>query len=187
MTPRVFNLEFFSGFHQGFQAFFELGTVVADPQNRNMAINKKTILMAGIIVVVLGAAAGVWFFLPGMLPDFLKNKETAEAHDVKKEKKPKIEVTADLDTFVVNLASAGRYLRATLSLVLKHDKDKEHLKEFVSPIRHALIMFLSIQQAEELLKPEGKDELRGAIVEQINSVTGREMVENVYFKEFLIQ
>lgn len=154
-----------------------------------MAINKKTILLAGILVVILGAGAGVWFFYPGILPGFLKKKDAAEAHEVKKEKKPKQEITTDLDTFVVNLAGPGpgRYLRATLSLALKEEKDKERLKEFMAPIRHALIMFLSVQRVEELLEPEGKDELRNQIVEQINTVTGREMAENVYFKEFLIQ
>ncbi|HEX2226598.1 MAG TPA: flagellar basal body-associated FliL family protein, partial [Candidatus Binatia bacterium] len=103
--------------------------------------------------------------------------------------KQQSEVGADLDVFVVNLASSGqgRYLRTTLSLGVKDAHEKEKIKEFVGPIRHAVIMYLTERKIEELIDPEGKEKLRKALHEEINEAIGEKMVSNVYFKEFLIQ
>ena len=155
------------------------------------AMNKKLfIIAAGALTGVLGAAAGVYFLKPELIPGLAKSEHaTDSAQKDEKNKKQQTEVGADLDVFVVNLASSGhgRYLRTTLSLGVKDTHEKEKIKEFVGPIRHAVIMYLTERKVDELIDPEGKEKLRQALHEQINEAIGEKMVSNVYFKEFLIQ
>ena len=154
---------------------------------------KKVIIIAvAVTLVVGGVSAGLYFLMPNWLPESIRSKDvTADAeenqHEVEKKRGP--EVGADLEVFVVNLAGTGtgRYLRTTLSLGVKDEHEKEHIKEFTGPIRHAVIMFLSEKKVEDLLDPEGKNKLRSELHKQINAAIGKKMVTNVYFKEFLIQ
>ncbi len=153
---------------------------------------KLFIIVAGALVGILSAGAGVYFLKPDLLPGMGGSKEKSADEEAKKveiEKKAKTEVGADLDVFVVNLAGSGqgRYLRTTLSLGVKDSHEKEKIKEFAGPIRHAIIMYLTERKVEELADPEGKEKLRHALQEQINEAVGQKMVSTVYFKEFLIQ
>lgn len=155
---------------------------------------KKIILIAGAAFVLLGGGAAVYFFVPDLLPEFIRPHAAAEGEEAKAEgekaAKPKPEVPADLDVFVVNLAGPlpSRYLRTTLSLGVKSEHDKEKIKELSAKIRHAVIMYLTERTAEELIDPEGKNKLRQALHQQIvEAINDKDLVSNVYFKEFLIQ
>jgi flagellar basal body-associated protein FliL len=162
-------------------------------------MNKKLIIIAaGALVGVMGAGAGVYFLKPDLIPGMAKSKEASakeakqdskNAKSAHKEKKHDLEVSADLDVFVVNLAGSGqgRYLRTILSLGVKDNHQKEKLKEFSGPIRHAVIMYLTERRVDELSDPAGKEKLRAALHHQINDAIGEKMVSSVYFKEFLIQ
>lgn len=153
-------------------------------------MNKKLIIVAaGALSGVFGTAAAVYFLKPELIPGWVRFDTAASADKGEKEKKQQSEVGADLDVFVVNLASSGqgRYLRTTLSLGVKDAHEKEKIKEFVGPIRHAVIMYLTERKIEDLIDPEGKEKLRQALHEEINEAIGEKMVSNVYFKEFLIQ
>lgn len=167
---------------------------------------KKIIIIAvGVVVLLGGAGAGVYFFKPDLLPASIrpkdKNAELAAAagagKDAKKDQgknkgkgEHEKEVGADLDVFVVNLAGGGapRYLRTTLTLGVKDEHEKEKIKELSGKIRDAVIMYLTQRKAEELADLEGKNKLREELHKQINEAVGDEkLVSNVYFKEFLIQ
>ena len=155
-------------------------------------MNKKVILLISVAVLVLGGAgAAVYLFIPNILPVFIRPVEAGRKQQTKKgaeEKKREPEVGADLEVFVVNLAGQPpRYLRTTLSVGVKSEKDKEEIKELSGPIRNAVIMYLTERKVEELLDPEGKKKLRNELLKQINAAAGKQMVSNVYFKEFLIQ
>ena len=156
-------------------------------------MNKKLIIIgAGALAGVLSAGAGVYFFKPDLFPGCAGSEGAAAGNPAKKESKDKkheTEVAADLEVFVVNLGGSaqGRYLRTTLSLGVKNGHDKERIKEFTGPIRHAVIMHLSERKVEDLLDPQGKEKLRHALLEQINQAIGDKMVSSVYYKEFLIQ
>jgi flagellar basal body-associated protein FliL len=157
------------------------------------AMNKKLVIIgAGALAGVLSAGAGVYFFKPDLFPGSVKSNGVAAGKPAKteaKDKKHESEVGADLEVFVVNLAGSGqgRYLRTTLSLGVKSEHEKERVKEFTGPIRHAVIMYLTERKVEELLDPQGKENLRNALHEQINVAIGHKIVSSVYFKEFLIQ
>ena len=156
-------------------------------------MNKKIILLIGAAVLVMGGAgAGIYFFMPEFLPAFIRPVDASQKMQAQKgeeEKKHEPEIGADLEVFVVNLAgqAPARYLRTTLSLGLKSEKEKEYIKELSGPIRNAVIMYLTERKVEELLDPAGKTKLRSDLLKQINGAVGKKMVSNVYFKEFLIQ
>jgi flagellar FliL protein len=154
---------------------------------------KKIIIIVGGVLLILGSSgAGVYFLRPDLLPESIRPVDAEHAgepagNEEKKAHEP--EVGADLDVFVVNLAGAGpaRYLRTTLSLGVKDEHEKEKIKEFSGPIRHAVIMYLTERRVDELLDPAGKNHVREELHKQINHAIGDKLVTNVYFKEFLIQ
>jgi len=48
-------------------------------------------------------------------------------------------------------------------------------------------MLLSVQNAEDLSTPEGKEKLRAELFRRVNDAISKATVQNLYFKEFLIQ
>ena len=155
-------------------------------------MTKKIIIIAGALVALLGAGAGIYFLQPDLLPDFIRPKDAARDKQAKKqseEKKHEPEIGADLEVFIVNLMGSGptRYFRTSLSLGVKTEKEKELVKEANGPIRDAIITYLSERTVDELLDPQGKSKLRVALRKQINAALDKPIVTNVYFKEFLIQ
>lgn len=155
---------------------------------------KKIIIIVGAVVALLGGAgAGVYFFVPDFLPEFIRPKDGAKGEVGKahaKEEKHEHEFGADLDVFVVNLAGQGpsRYLRTTLSLGVKDEHDKERIKELSGKIRHSVIMYLTERNVEELSDIQGKNKIRAELLKRITEAVGdKKLVSNVYSKEFLIQ
>jgi flagellar FliL protein len=153
-------------------------------------VNKKIILIAAVVAVLGGGGAGIWFFMPELLPEFIRPDPKGHGQQSKQEEtKHEPEVAVDLDTFVVNLAGPGlgRYFRTSLSLAVRSEHDKEEIKEFIAPVRHAVIMYLTSRKVEDLVDPEGKKKMREEMLKLVNGAIGKKMVHNVYFKEFLIQ
>lgn len=163
-------------------------------------MKKLIFISVGVLALLGGGGAGVYFLKPDLLPESIRPKSNdgghagaaGEAEKGNKAKKDEHghEVAADLDVFVVNLAGAGqsRYLRTVLSLGVEDEHKKEKIKELSGKIRHSVIMYLTERKVEELADPEGKNKLREALHKQINQVVGdNKLVTNVYFKEFLIQ
>ena len=159
-------------------------------------MKKIVIIVVGVLVLVGGGGAGVYFLKPDLLPESIRPKDAkkdkeGEHEEEKEEKKAhEPEASADLDVFVVNLAGSGpsRYLRTTLSLGIKDPHEAEKIKELSGRIRHAVIMYLTERKVEEIGDLEGKEKLRGELKKLIaEAVHDKKLVTNVYFKEFLIQ
>jgi flagellar FliL protein len=101
----------------------------------------------------------------------------------------KTENDSQLGPFIVNLADDGarRYLRATMQLGLRKESYKKYFEKVDPRVRDALLLTLSSRRTNELLSQEGKTKLREEIAEQLNSIIGKDVVEEVYFVDFLIQ
>jgi flagellar basal body-associated protein FliL len=157
-------------------------------------MSKKVFIIAGALLGILGGAAAVFFLKPDLLPDVVRPQSSEGHHSSQtkkgeEKKKPEPEVAADLEVFVVNLAGSGpqRYLRMILSLGVKDEHEKEKIKEFSGPIRHAVIMYLTERKPDDLTEAQGKNKLRQDLQKHINHAIGHQVVSNVYFKEFLVQ
>lgn len=96
---------------------------------------------------------------------------------------------SQLGPFIVNLADDGarRYLRATMQLGLRKESYKKYFEKIDPRVRDALLLTLSSRRTNELLTLEGKIKLREEIAERLNTIIGKQVVDEVYFVDFLIQ
>jgi flagellar protein FliL len=107
-----------------------------------------------------------------------------------------------LEPMVVNLADEGSkaYLRAGITLRVidseakRDEKPKAETEKVVkgdgdaeAAVRDTALEVLGRQTAEELLAPEGKDNLKVELKDAIGKRNPNEKVTDVYFTEFLVQ
>jgi flagellar FliL protein len=140
-------------------------------------ITKGHVVATVTILIVAGLLGAGWFYVRDML------HPGAAAQEAKTR-----EITLDLEPFVVNLSGdAGRYLRASVTIALASERDKQLVKSAGSRVRDGILLLLSGKTADKLLAPEGKTELRDELVERINTAVADDVVSTVYVREFLIQ
>lgn len=94
-----------------------------------------------------------------------------------------------LDTFIVNLADAGRsrYLRVTMDLELAESADAGKLAEKLPQVRDSILMILPSKQFGDIASMEGKIALRDEIIAKLNSLFTKTVVTNIFFTEFVVQ
>lgn len=98
--------------------------------------------------------------------------------------------TLALETFVVNLNGSGQraYLRVGITLGLAHPLP--HNQAEAAPtalVRDTILSVLATAQAEELLRLEGKRQLKDELLKALQERVPQMAVEHVYFTEFLVQ
>ncbi|MGB0117538.1 MAG: flagellar basal body-associated FliL family protein [Terriglobales bacterium] len=133
------------------------------------AARKKRKWPAVVLVLVL-AATGIFLWL----------REPSTAAE------GAAESTLTLETFVVNLTASGprAYLRAGITLGLAHPPPRNVPTALV---RDTILSVLATSQPEELLKLEGKRQLKDELLKALHERVPQLAVENVYFTEFLVQ
>ena len=168
----------------------------ADSANSNFAAPKKSgnPLMPVIAVVILVPALvyGVMDFV--ILPKLKAAAGTAKPAGDHATKTPKTvsalgEHTAEFGGLVVNLSGSGssRYLRTNFKVASADDKISNIMKENESPLRDAAITILSSQSPSALDNPNGREAVRKQLIAKFNSLLGAEVVDQIYFSEFVIQ
>jgi flagellar basal body-associated protein FliL len=100
------------------------------------------------------------------------------------------EATLTLETFVVNLNESGQraFLRVGITLGLAHPLSSG--KAGAAPtalVRDTILSVLATAQADELLKIEGKRQLKDELLKALQERVPEMAVEHVYFTEFLVQ
>jgi len=139
--------------------------------------SKSSQVIAFVVLVVV--AAGVFQF-------YSKRHEAdadAGANSVKS--------VIHLDSFVVNLADQGAFLKIGIDLgvsstsvdVKSGDKNTPVLPE----IRDAVLSVLTTWQSSQLLAPDGKAKLKEQILRALHQQVPAVPVREVYFTEFLVQ
>lgn len=95
--------------------------------------------------------------------------------------------TVPLETFVVNLSGGERaYLRVGIAIGLSRlPARKEDVP--VAMMRDTILSILSAAKPEELAAAEGKNKLKGEILQALQDRAPQLGVEDVYFTEFLVQ
>jgi flagellar basal body-associated protein FliL len=94
-----------------------------------------------------------------------------------------------LDTFTVNLAEKGAFLKLGIELRFTGGQSPEGLDmaHYMAPLRSSIIYILSSKTAEKVLAAEGKEEIRAEVLEIVNELLGEGAVEDLYFTEFIVQ
>ena len=183
------------------------GEGAAKPKNK-----KKLFIIIGAVVGVLVIGGVTAVFL-------IKSKEAHEGEVVEEKEQEKHYETVELDTFIVNLSENASFLKVRLLLQYDPEilakADGGHgggeggghggggagggeAKEAGLPgvlatrepmIRDAIIRTLSSKRAEDVLSPDGKENLKEELIEAINEAIGLDegAIVNIYFTEFLVQ
>ena len=100
------------------------------------------------------------------------------------------ESTLALETFVVNLNGSGprAYLRIGITLGMAHQIPRDKAETTPTAlVRDIILSVLATAQPEELLKAEGKRQLKAELLKALQERVPQLVVENVYFTEFLVQ
>lgn len=82
-----------------------------------------------------------------------------------------------LDSMVVNLADPGgnRVVQLGITFQVQDAHTSDAIKVYMPSIRSGILLLVSQRTADEILKPEGKELLAQAIVEEVSGVMGYEI------------
>ena len=148
---------------------------------------KKLIMIAGgAIGLLLVAGAGLYF--TGML-DSLLGKKHAPA--VAEAPPPKPMVFFDLPDFLVNLNSGGAkkasFLKLSVSLELEKQEDTARLQAVMPRIVDNFQIYLRELRVDDLRGSGGIYRLREELLARVNAAVAPVKVNDVLFKEMLVQ
>ena len=143
--------------------------------------NKSLILIIGIIVLALAGGVGAYMLFAGG-----KNATKDAKKEEEKKKDVKTALVA-LDSFVLNLAEHGRFLKVTMQMELADASFQPLFAEKTPQLRDAIITLISSKSAEAVASPEGKMLLKDELLLRANQSVGKDIFKNLYFTEFVMQ
>jgi flagellar FliL protein len=148
--------------------------------------SKLMIIVGGVVGLLLVAGAGLYF--TGMLDSLMgKKKEVAAAEAPP----PKPLVFFDLPDFLVNLNSAGAkkasFLKLSVSLELEKQEDTARLQAVMPRIVDNFQIYLRELRIDDLRGSGGIYRLREELLARVNAAVAPVKVNDVLFKEMLVQ
>ncbi len=132
---------------------------------------KKIIII--IVLVLLVAGAGLYFFVFSGGP-----------------KEPDICYYTPGDYFVTNVKDSTALFKVTIVieyLTTNEESTREHLSEINHAIRDIIVFTLRSKTEPELRSQGIEQELRNAIVDNLNKGLGIDYISTIYFNDFVIQ
>lgn len=155
--------------------------------------SKKIIIIVAVVLLLAGGGAG-YYFMAGDQSTDENGEQIEEVEDVVEEEGADIELYYDLNkALVVNFpkGSGASLIQVSLSLLVKGEETVEALKKHEPMIRNNLLMVISAKGAKNLMKREGKEELRSDMLKEVGKVmekmTGKNKVTNIFFTTFVMQ
>jgi len=145
----------------------------------------KLVMIVIVAVVLLGGGGGgAWWYLRAA-------PANAGEHADEQEVPASERGLLAFEPFLVNLADAGggRFLKATVQIVVPEPHAVEHFKEKpvqVMQARSEILELLTVQTADALVTPEGKKALKEAIKEKVSRAIGMKVID-VLFSDFVVQ
>ena len=150
------------------------------------------------VVLIAGGGAGAFFMMGDKGEGTAEVSEAGEAVDGEAEEG---ETTAAAEAhyfsldppFVVNFTgkSRARFLQVSIEGLTRDAAVKEDITKHFPQVRNNLVLLLSSKTYDELSNQEGKAALRKQVLKEIQKVleteTGKEGVEDVFFTSFVMQ
>lgn len=150
---------------------------------------KNPIILAGIGLVVVGLAAGLYFAFKGKGDKDVKAPEQQEV--AKKENVVAEKVFYfDMPDMLINLVSnskKGNYLKVLMSVEFTSPAALEKLKIYRPRIVDQYQVFLRSLRVEELRGSAGLERIREELLRRANIIVAPEKITNVLFKEIVVQ
>lgn len=167
----------------------EIEAVSAEGEAEAKGGGKKKLIMivGGVVGLLLVAGAGLYF--TGMLDSLMgKKKEVAAAEAAPP---PKPLVFFDLPDFLVNLNSGGAkkasFLKLSVSLELEKQEDTARLQAVMPRIVDNFQIYLRELRIDDLRGSGGIYRLREELLARVNAAVAPVKVNDVLFKEMLVQ
>jgi flagellar FliL protein len=151
-----------------------------EDEGKHKSGSKSLILIIVVLVVALvgGVAAYLLLFSGSHKP----------AAEVKKEEPKEVKSSlVALDSFVLNLAERGRFLKVTMQFELVDAANLPMVNDKTPQLRDAIITLVSSKSVESVSSPEGKFQLKDELLLRANQAMGKDVFKNLYFTEFVMQ
>ena len=154
--------------------------------SRKKLSGKKLVLFIVLPIFVAGAgAAGVYY--SGVADSYLGIEKSAEEEEAAALTKA---VFFDLPEMLVNLNSSGRrtnFLKINISLELEEESDIKNLESLMPRIVDGFQIYLRELRVDDLRGSAGMYRLREDLLRRINEVAKPVKINDILFKEMLIQ
>ena len=153
--------------------------------------NKLLFIVLGVVLLLVVGMGGGLFMMWSKMSAI--NTQIATAAEAKDGQKPTDQLMIGpimpLDTFIVNLADAGgkRFLRVTIDLELSNQEMQDEMKTRMPQVRDAFLMILPTKYFDDISSTEGKIALRDELLASLNGFLTTGQINNIYFKEFVVQ
>lgn len=154
---------------------------------------KKILLVVLPLLLLVGAGAGLYF--TGVLDSLMGKGKTAEEHapEPAKTDGPKVAgpaVFMDLPDMLVNLQTQGRkqaFLKIRVALELESPADMPRIDQVMPRIVDSFQVYLRELRVEDLQGAAGMHLLREELLTRVNAAVKPVKVNDVLFKEMLVQ
>jgi flagellar FliL protein len=142
-------------------------------------------IIIALLVLALAGAGAAFFLLKG------ESGDASDADSAAAAVKPAHYLA--LDKLVINFGQGApvRFLQVNLQVMSYDPAALKAMETHMPAIRNDILLLLGGQKYEEVSTPEGKERLRGAILEKVQHILDtyekERKVEAVYFTEFVMQ
>lgn len=147
---------------------------------------KKILMIVLPILLMVGAGAGL--YVTGTLENLFSGSESSSAPEKPKMVQPA--VFHDLPELLVNLQGQGRkqaFLKIHVALELENDLDKPKIDQVLPRIIDVFQVYLRELRVEDLQGAAGMHLLREELLTRVNAAVKPVKVNDVLFKEMLVQ
>lgn len=107
------------------------------------------------------------------------------------QKLEKMTIVYPLKSFIVNLADkkgvGKRYLKLTLEVEVAGDEQRALVNHKVPQLRDTILLMLSSRTIAEITSMEAKLELKQVLLARMNRAIGKNVIQRLYFTEFVVQ
>jgi flagellar FliL protein len=94
-------------------------------------------------------------------------------------------------SIVSNLTGGPKYIRCDVQLMTERAAEVPRLELHAPALRHTLLMLIAAQDGSALTTPSGKENLRTsalvAIQQQLEELTGKRIVNDLYFTAYYVK
>tara|TARA_B100000614_G_scaffold240556_1_gene241013 strand:+ start:163 stop:753 length:591 start_codon:yes stop_codon:yes gene_type:complete len=158
--------------------------------------SKKWMIIGAIVLIVLGGGAGaLFFFFSGddeaemaLVPETVQEISIQEALDKKDEMIfEDVVVLAPFVRIPLRGSSAMGMISLNISLELTDHRYRKSVVTMEDRIRKIVTQQVREMTWLELRHPQGKIELKYALLKRMNGIFPKVMIRNVYFTNFLMQ
>jgi flagellar FliL protein len=96
-----------------------------------------------------------------------------------------------LKSFIVNLADkrgvGKRYLKLTLEVEVAGEEQRALVNQKIPQLRDTILLMLSSRTIAEITSMEAKLELKQVLLARMNRAIGKNVIQRLYFTEFVVQ